>query len=240
MSTTAIKKLFEDSKRRKIMVQRKTKQVYPEEEMIIINDQKLKDSFQIMKYWNGSHSQLISFYNNLNEEEYHYAMANRDEFPYEIKAMLWPDEFNPPLGKKCHLKVVELTEDGYRRILLDKMKKREKLIEERMSTMTFDPMPRSHLETTLVGLKNILETKEKQLEEVKKSIDTGKYMTPSKRVSAVQNNPAVVSLSKAIQEIKNEIEKTDQRLKVLRDEWERDERYRLRHKIEQELTMSGL
>lgn len=240
MSTTAIKKLFEDSKRRKIILQKKTNKVIPEEQMIVINDQKLKDAIEIIKHWDGGHSELISFYNNLNDEEYHYAMANRDSFPYEIKAMLWPDEFNPPLGKNSTLKVRELTEEGYRRLLLDKMKKREKLIEERMSTMTFDPMPRSHLETALVGLKNILETKEKQLEEVKKSIDTGKYMTPSKRVSAVQNNPAVVSLSKAIQEIKNELEKTDQRLKVLRDEWERNERYRLRHKIEQELTMSGL
>lgn len=240
MSTIAIKSFFESSKRRKITPETPNKRVCQEEPVSIPNEERMKYSFETIKNWEGSQNHLISFYNNLDEEQYQYVLANREQLSFETMAILWPDEFNPPLSRNLKLKVRDITEEGYRRILLDKMKIREKIIDERIATIATLPMPKSHLETTSINLKKILETKEKQLEDVKKSIDTGKYVTPSKRISVVESNPAVVSLVKVIQEIKNEIEKTDQRLKVLKDEWERNEKFRLRHKIEQELAMSGM
>ena len=240
MSVKAIKSFFESSKRRKVMPQTPNKKVCVEESIVVANEQKLRYSFEMIKNWEGSQYELISFYNNLDEEQYQYVLANRDDLVFETRAVLWPDEFNPPLGRNCKLKVVELTEEGYRRLLLDKMKNNQKLIDERMSTMTIPPMPKSYLEDNSINLKKMLEAKQKELEDFKKSIDTGKYVTPSKRVSVIESNPKVIALTKSIQEIKNEIEKTDQRLKVLRDEWERNERFKLRHKIEQELTLSGL
>lgn len=240
MSKAAIKLLFEASKKRRILRKPKNKRLCVEEPVVVLNEKELKHAFEMIKNWEGDVSSLISFYNNLDEDQYQYVLANRDELCYETNTVLWPDEFNPPLGRNSTLKVVELTEEGYRRILLENLKRRETLINERIEKLTIPSMPRNHLEEVSDKFKMMLSAKQTQLETTRKSIDTGKYITPSKRLSVVENNPVVVALVNDIQKIKNELEKIDQSLKVLRDEWTRNETIKLRHKIEQELALSGM
>jgi hypothetical protein len=240
MSVSAIKSIFEASKRRKVMPQPPPKKVNVEQPQVVIDEAKLKRAFNMVNNWQGSQKGLISFYNNLDEEEYQYVLSNRDELIFETKAVLWPDVFNPPLGANLKLKVRDISEEEYKRILIDNLKKREKLIDERIEKITIPSMPNNQLEHVSNNLKITLSTKEKQLEEVKKRIDTGKYVTPTKRTSVIENNPEVVSLRGNIQNIKNELEKIDERLKVLRDEWNRNETIKLRHKIEQELALCGV
>ena len=240
MSKTLIKNFFEASRKRQKITHKKEKQIVVEQPKSLIDILRSKYALETIKNWEYSQLDLISFYNNLDENDYQYILSNRNELNFETKAILWPEEFNPPLGRNSHLKVKELTHEGYIKLLIEKIKRQDKLINERMEKITISPIHTPQFDDKILNLNKTLLSKQKNLEDAKKNIDVGKYVTPSKRTLIVEKNPVIIALDNSIKEIKNEIEKTLQRVKILNDEWERNEKFKLRQKIEQEIVMSGL
>ena len=239
MSATAIKFYFDSARQRKHISSMK-KLIQKEQSKPIVSEERLRNIYDMIRTWDGEASDLIATYENLSEEEYAYLLKNRDGLSFDTKAILWPDEFMPKLGRYSTLKVRELTDEGYRKLLIGKIRDRQRLIDEKISNTIIPPRPIDYLDEQLSNLTQMLALKQRDFETIKKKLDTGIYMTPSKRDSVLERNPEMINIKKVIQNIKNEIEKIDQRLKTLNDEWERNEKFILRHKIEQDLIMSGL
>lgn len=237
---TAIQRYFEDAKQRKTNRSKISKKAVEILEKNIIDDQRLKHAYDTVKNWDDTSENLLLVYNRFNQNEYDYILSKRHDFSFEIKSLFWPSEFMHRLGKDCSLKIKNLSEKDYKELLITKIKIREKMIDDRISSIVIPSMSAHYLDEELVNWKAMLLTRESELEELKKKPKIGKYIAPSKRMTLGETNPEIISINTVIQNTKNEIEKIEQRIKVLNDDWERDERLRIRHQIEQELVLSGM
>lgn len=237
---SALKQYFESAKRRKISSKKTVKPVALEE-VPVVNQEKLNRAYDTLKNWDPDYSpNLLLFYESLDEDEYQYVLANRNDFSIYVKNTLWPEEYLPPLRIKTNLKVRELTDEGYKSILLEKIRERNKKIEERLSKFTIPPRPFGNRDSDLVNITNAIELKEKQLEDLKKNAVVGKYVPPNRRKELVETSPEVLKTKDLIQRMKNEMERIKDSIKRLQYDWEEQYKFDLRNKIEQELVMSGM
>jgi hypothetical protein len=237
---SAVMKYFEDAKKRKSKPKKIVKPVFVEQQ-IIIDEKKLKDAYDTLKNWESEDSDFLHFvYENFDEDQYQYVLSKREDFSMYVKSVLWADEFNPPLGRNLKLKVREMTEQDYRAILLEKIRERNKRIDEELSKIAIQPMPYCNLYDNLNKLNESILEKENQLEHLKKTVFLGRYVPPNKRSALVEVNPEVVAMKDKIQAMKNEIQQIEDNIKVIKDDWERNQRFVLAQKIEQDLVMRGM
>lgn len=149
-------------------------------------------------------------------------------------------------GKHLSLKVVDLTDERYDQIIIDKYKKINKEAEKRAANVSIKPRPSESIDKDVDDLKEDLIEYEQQLIDLKQSLETapkkpgGKYVPPSMRQQMVDSAPEVTRMENIIRNTKNEIQKMEDKIKVLNDEWEQKQRRIIQDDIAQEIELSGM
>jgi hypothetical protein len=147
-------------------------------------------------------------------------------------------------GKNLPLKVGDLTDEIYGRLLIEKSKKITNEAKRRAAELPVDPRPAGKFDEELKSLKEDIHAYEQQLAEVRKELEktvgNGKFMPSAKKKVLIDENPEITTIQNAIEKSKNEIKKIEVRIEELNNEWDTQQRLNLQREIEEEIEMSGL
>lgn len=203
---SAIKKFFEEERARKNRIREaKMKQCIPKEEVYIVDQEKLDEAYQTLKNWKIYYEQdLFDYYTGLDQEEYEYIMKKKDDFPLEVRELLWGPT---PLYDSKHfikLKCVDLSDRMYQDAKMQEQLEFETKVQEKLAQCKIPVRPTNYFDESLNSLQQKLKNQEEQLETLMKA-PTKRYVPPSMRKQVMLSDPAVQDMAKKIETTKNEI-----------------------------------
>lgn len=230
---SAIKKFFTDEHTRK----RRLEEVFLREQraiennVYVVDQKKLDDAYETLKQWRLiSEEDLLYYYQTLDQEQYEYVVSKKNDFPSEVRDILWGP---PPLydsSTKCKLTVVDYSDKMYLDRKLSDQRELEKKIEELMAGREIPTRPIDEIDDNLSQLHATLQTQEQRLEALMKG-PTKKYVAPSMRKQFMLSDPAVQDLMKQIEKTKNEITVCEKSVVKANNDWADVQRFELRQEI---------